>query len=382
MVSVVYTHDIFSRQTTGGISRYFAELIRGVAAVTPCRVAAGLHRNRHLAEVDGADVRGRYLGGRLAGFASPALRLLNRTRQEFSLPGRSDLVVHQTYFGFAPAATRGKTVVTVYDMMPELFGHASGSRLRLAGVMAAKRLSCRRADRVIAISETTKRDVCEHYGLDEAKVDAIPLGNSLAPFAGGDLSRPVARPYLLYVGTRSGYKNWSTLVTAIGSSPSLRDGFDLVCFGGGPLSDDERELIARSGLAGQVQLAGGDDRSLAAHYRHAAAYVCPSFYEGFGLPCVEAMGFGCPVVCSDRGSLPEVVGRAGVYFDPTDVDSIREAVERTVSDSALVARLKPLMAERERRFRWSDTVAATLESYRAVLGEETVPAVERTRKAA
>jgi len=381
VVSVVYTHDIFSRQATGGVSRYFAELIRGVAAVAECRVAAGLHRNRHLAEVT-TGVRGRYFGGRVAGLVAPAARLLNRAWQELELPGRSDVVVHQTYFGFIPPARRGRTVVTVYDMMPELFGHASGSRVRLAGLKAAKRLSCRRADRVIAISETTKRDVCEHYGLDEAKVDAIPLGNSLDRFEGDRFDRPVARPYLLYVGNRGGYKNWAKLVEAVGSAASLRRDFDLVCFGGGPFTGDELGLIGRAGLASRVHAARGDDEALAAHYRHAAAYVCPSLYEGFGLPCVEAMGLGCPVVCSDRGSLPEIVADAGIYFDPTDADSIRDAVERAVSDRSAVARLRPLMAEREKLFRWSRTVSATLETYRTVLGEMPRPMTEGTRKAA
>jgi glycosyltransferase involved in cell wall biosynthesis len=266
-------------------------------------------------------------------------------------------------------------------MMPELFGHASGSRARLAGLRAAKRLTCRRAERVIAISETTKRDVCERYGLPEDRVDAIPLGNSLGHLARREFERPHGAPYLLYVGNRSGYKNWSKLVKAVASSASLRDGFDLVCFGGGPLAADELALVERAGMAGQVHLAAGSDERLAAYYRHAAAYVCPSLYEGFGLPCVEAMGFGCPVVTSDGGSLPEVVGRAGVYFDPADLDSMRDAIERVTSDGELAARLKPLMAERERRFRWPETVAATLETYRRVTGEDSQPSIQ-TRKAA
>ena len=112
-------------------------------------------------------------------------------------------------------------------------------------------------------------------------------------------------------------------------------------------------------VADRVRFVQGNDEWLAAYYRHAAAYVCPSLYEGFGLPCVEAMGFGCPVVCSDRGSLPEVVGQAGIYFDPTAVASITVAIERVADDGATAAKLRPVMADRERRYRWSKTVAAS-----------------------
>lgn len=381
MVRVVYTHDIFSRQATGGISRYFAELIRGVAAAAESRVLAGLHWNRHLAEVPAADVRGRLLGrpaGRLLG---TVVRTANRLWQEFALPGGRDTVIHHTYYGFTSPARQGRLVVTVHDMIPELFAPSSPSA-RQAGLRLAKRLSCRRAERVIAVSENTKRDLCERYDLAEDRVDVIPHGNPLAHLAGREFDRPHGPPYLLYVGNRSGYKNWSRLVEAIAGSPSPRDSLDLVCFGGGPLQPDEARLIARAGMTGRVHMTAGGDEALAAYYRHAVAYVCPSLYEGFGLPCVEAMGFGCPVVCADRGSLPEVVGPAGIYFDPEDTDSIRQAVERAAFDGAAAKRLKPLMAERERNYRWSRTVAATIDTYRRAAGEDVGSATEEIRRAA
>lgn len=382
MVRVVYTHDIFSRQATGGISRYFAELIRGVATAAESHVLAGFHWNRHLADVSGAAVRGRLVSRPVGGLLGSALRTANRLWQGFLLPRGRNTVIHHTYYGFTSPAREGRLVVTVHDMIPELFAPANGSPARWAGLRLAKRLSCRRADRVIAVSNTTKCDLCERYDLPENRVDVIPHGNPLAHLTGCEFDRPHEAPYLLYVGNRSGYKNWAGLVEAIAGSATIRESLDLVCFGGGPFRPDESQLIGRSGLTARVHAAAGDDETLAAFYRHAAAYVCPSLYEGFGLPCVEAMGFGCPIVCADRGSLPEVVGPAGIYFDPDDAESIRQAIEQAAFDAAAAKRLKPLMAERERSYRWSRTVAATLRTYRHVAGEDVGGGTEEIRKAA
>lgn len=382
MVRVVYTHDIFSRQATGGISRYFAELIRGVSAAAESHVLAGVHWNLHLADLSGAAVRGRVVDRPLGRVLGSAIRAANRVWQGFSLPGGRDTVIHHTYYGFTSPARGRRLVVTVHDMIPELFAPANGSPVRWAALRLAKRLSCRRAERVIAVSSITKRDLCERYDLAEDRVDVIPHGNPLANLTGLEFDRPHEAPYLLYVGNRSGYKNWPALIEAIAGSAAVRESLDLVCFGGGPFRPDESQLIARSGLAARVHATAGDDETLAAYYQHATAYVCPSLYEGFGLPCVEAMGFGCPVVCADRGSLPEVVGPAGIYFDPDDADSIRQAIEQAAFDTAATRKLKPHMAERERGYRWSRTVAATLRTYRQAAGEDVGNSAEGIRKAA
>ncbi len=123
-------------------------------------------------------------------------------------------------------------------------------------------------------------------------------------------------PYLLYVGSRSGHKNFKGLLDAYSASPWLRKNFFLLCFGGGPFSAAEQAALAASASLERVRYLGGSDAVLAACYAHAALFVCPSFYEGFGIPLLEAMSLDCPVACSNSSSLPEVAGDAARLFDP------------------------------------------------------------------
>jgi glycosyltransferase involved in cell wall biosynthesis len=103
---------------------------------------------------------------------------------------------------------------------------------------------------------------------------------------------------------------------------------------------------------------------LARHYRYAAALVYPSLYEGFGLPTVEAMTFGCPIVASTGGSIPEIVGPAGVYFDPLSSEMLAETLRNLLFEESAKERLRVLMRERAKRFSWEETARQTLECYR------------------
>ena len=138
------------------------------------------------------------------------------------------------------------------------------------------------------------------------------------------------RPSLLYVGHRGGYKNFRTLLQAYGSSPILRE-FELIAFGGYPLLRDEQKEIRRLGITDRVRFESGSDRELAARYQAAAAFIYPSKYEGFGISPLEAMSHGCPVVCSNAGAIPELVGDAGVYLDPNNAEELRTALERVAT---------------------------------------------------
>jgi glycosyltransferase involved in cell wall biosynthesis len=158
--------------------------------------------------------------------------------------------------------------------------------------------------------------------------------------------------YLLFVGDRRPpYKNFARFSAAVARS-ELGRSCDLVCFGGGDLSDEERGELAALGLLDRTHVVSGPDAQLWKLYRHARALVYPSLYEGFGFPLIEAMTVGCPVVCSAAGPIPEVVGDAALSFDPTDVDSIAYAIDRVLADSALEARLRAAGPPRAQAFEW------------------------------
>jgi glycosyltransferase involved in cell wall biosynthesis len=144
----------------------------------------------------------------------------------------------------------------------------------------------------------------------------------------------------------------------LGASRRLAEAFQLACFGGGPLTPDERALVAKAGLAQDsvVQIEGDDDL-LASCYRHARLFVFPSEYEGFGMPLTEAMVQSCPIACSQASSFPEIAGAAAAYFDPLDVDSMRTAIEAIALDDG---RHAELAAKSGQRAAGSDVLLATL----------------------
>ena len=231
-----------------------------------------------------------------------------------------------------------------------------------------KALAAARADHVICISESTRRDAIEILGLPSEKTSVVYLGFDLMTTAGARAEEPVLsarEPYLLYVGNRGGYKNFLRLLEVCGGSPQLKAGYTLICFGGGAFHEDELKTMHRLGLdRGQVTQIGGEDQVLATLYKHAVALIFPSLYEGFGIPPLEAMSYDCPVVCSNTSSIPEVVGEAGEYFDPADTESMCAAIERVVMSESHRQSLIAKGRARLKCFSWDRCAAETLDIYR------------------
>jgi glycosyltransferase involved in cell wall biosynthesis len=170
------------------------------------------------------------------------------------------------------------------------------------------------------------------------------------------------------VGGRAGYKNFEGLLKAYGARPDLQKNYDLIVFGGGTLTTQESELIKLLGIpVEKIRHVTGDDAVLGELYQHAAVFVYPSFYEGFGIPPLEAMSFDCPVVCSNASSIPEVVGDAAVMIDPASPDMIGWAIEAVLSDPVMRQSLIERGRERLKWFSWQACARQTVDVYRQVL---------------
>ncbi|OBB97244.1 glycosyltransferase family 1 protein [Mycobacterium sp. 852002-30065_SCH5024008] len=370
-MKVAFDHHIFmlERYGYGGGPRYIFELASRLPAqgVSEVCVVAPLHINNYLA-VDSARgfTRGTHLPytlARLPGFVS-SLWLANQYVAPLAWRGVHPDIVHETYYAFKPVGKAQGRVVTVYDMIYELFPEEFPNAQQWS---AAKRAAVDRADHIICISENTRRDLIRLFDIDPGRTSVVHLGYSMTaePNVTKADFRP-GRPSLLYVGNRLGYKNFSTLLQAYSSSPILRE-FELVAFGGHPLLPGEQREIRRLGIGERVRFESGSDRELAAWYQAASAFIFPSKYEGFGLPPLEAMSHGCPVVCSNAGSIPEVVGDAGVYFDPDSAEDLRVALERVATGEQLQADLRARGYARIAAFSWDKCAAETAQIYREII---------------
>ncbi|MBX5470205.1 MAG: glycosyltransferase family 4 protein [Thermoleophilaceae bacterium] len=262
----------------------------------------------------------------------------------------------------APAADR-RAVVVVHDLAPlrhpEWYGRAYAAWQRaLLPVIA------RRARHLVAVSEFGRRELVELLGIDPARVTVIPdgVGERFRPGAPKPTALELPRPYVLAVGTRIARKNLAALDAA---ARMLRArGIDLVAAGAGrAYMRAEREPPARP--LGYVA-----ERDLPGLYANAEALVMPSVYEGFGLPCLEAMAAGTPVVAADRAALPETTGGAALLADPEDPEAFAAALERLLDDAELRDRLTSAGLARARELTWDRAARATDELLGRLLAED------------
>lgn len=268
------------------------------------------------------------------------------------------------------------TVLTIHDLIFRYFPehHKPLNRWYLNMTMP---LYCRRADHIIAVSEATRRDIINAYHIAPEKVSVIyeAADPRFQPQLRATVEAMRTRyhlpaEYLLYVGTIEPRKNLTRLLRVWEPLYLAKEAPRLVIAGKrGWLTGDFYTTLENSPARDGVLITGYiQDCDLPAIYAGATAFVFPSLCEGFGLPPLEAMACGTPVVCSDTSSLPEVVGEAALTFDPTDDAGIAEALRRIVKDKELQAELRELGVQRAAGFSWGRAAQETVSVYRKLVG--------------
>ena len=364
----MYDYQAFTRQFYGGVSRYFVEVAKrlSVAEGVELRVSAPFYINHYLQELQPGVVRGRRLSSAPKA-AGKLLNIYNQIATSHQAADYSPDILHETYFSkrAVPLRSNQARVVTVYDMIHERFPEYFNAWDKTA---RNKRLAVERADHVICISENTRRDLLEFVNVNSANVSVVHLGFDVQQSNDIPEERLIDAPYLLYVGIRSGYKNFQRLLEGYARNKMLHENYRLVCFGGGDFSSSEAQQIQDLKLPeDRLIWKGGSDSVLMKLYAHAAAFVYPSLYEGFGIPPLEAMAYGCPVVCSSGSSISEVVGDAGEFFDPRDSNAIAHAIEQVVDSQPRVAELAELGRQRLKRFTWEQCADGTHDVYSTLM---------------
>ena len=299
-------------------------------------------------------------------------------RIPFGLPARVQAdrvdVLHVTYV--APPIVSSRVVATVHDISYELFPETFSARDK-AILKTLVPGTLRRADAVITVSESSKRDIVNHYGTSPDKI--MVVYQSIAPnfrvLPKDDALRErlghfgIRGPYILAVGNLQPRKNLYRLILAY--ARLLRNGTyrgKLALVGKSKWQESSLFQLAHElGLDDQILFTGYvSDEDLVALYNGADVFVYPSLYEGFGLPPLEAMACGCPVVASDSSSLPEVVGDAGLLAPPQSDDAIAWAISRLVFEPGLRAELMARGLERVQRFSMTGAARQTLRLYQSV----------------
>lgn len=369
-MKIAYDHQIFA-QPYGGISRYFARIANGLldSGQEP-KIFVPFYLNNSLTSLPKSCINGRYIRR-----YPPKLSLFFNAYNSFSSRHqisrwKPDLV-HETYYSRIGSAPKDcTTVITVYDMIHELYKDDFSKK---DDTRTLKRIAINRADHVICISENTKNDLMSIYNIDEKKITVIHLGfdqfAKTNQISEGSFQK--MKPFLLYVGNRWGYKNFAGFLTAIASSKKLMSDFNVISFGASKFNKHELDLIKKLGFSeNQVRHVSGNDLLLGLYYRCARAFVYPSLYEGFGIPPLEAMAQECPVISSNTSSMPEVIGSAAYFFNPLSHDEIRNSIEAVVYSDSLISELKKRGNERLNYFSWANCSRQTLDVYQNLVGSE------------
>ncbi|HET7090854.1 MAG TPA: glycosyltransferase family 1 protein [Anaerolineae bacterium] len=284
-------------------------------------------------------------------------------------------VWHAPYYVMPYRRLSCPTIVTIYDVIPLALPQFWPARQRLIFSLA-HRLALRAARRVIAISESTRRDVIRRFHVDPGRVAVTPLAadERFRPQPESEVRRvrqayTLPERFILYVGINKPPKNLPRLVDAYAQLVAGSAELDFDCVIAGAWDNrypESRERAAHLGLGDGVRFLGSiPDADLPALYAAADLFVMPSLYEGFGLPVLEAMACGTPIACSDTSSLPEVAGDAGLFFNPYDIDQMASTMLRAMTDPALRAELRVRGLERARLFSWERVARQTVDVYRA-----------------
>lgn len=260
-------------------------------------------------------------------------------------------------------------VVTVHDLFPLDRTIPSPERLRLS-FQRLIQPAIEDARRIIVPSHFVEHEVATMFPSAAQRIRVVPLGVSDA-FAPSERGRPYAQPYVVWIGRLDERKNLERLLQAwLQLSERLQSSVRLVLIGPWTLQHVERSHPQLAQLMGDARctvLSHVTPEEHAQLLTHAEALVFPSLAEGFGLPVVEAMKCGCPVITSSVSSLPEVGGSAAVYVDPRSVASIRDGIEHVLTDTKLREQLRSAGMLRARTFSWDACAAATVEVYNQAL---------------
>jgi glycosyltransferase involved in cell wall biosynthesis len=384
-IRILFEPQMFNRQKYGGITRYFFELLMNlhndeeIDFILPLVFSSNHYLKKapfikcpnllKPIKIEGENPFSKFMSIPIWKISKRIYKFqqyLNRIKLHKTIATKDFDICHPTYYNseILRYVKNKPVVVTVHDMIYELFPEYFPDD----PFPAYKKDLIKIARKIIANSENTKRDLIKIHNVPADKIEVIYLGCSLNK-RDLDIKKNMHLPeeYILFVGERKNYKNFIFFMNSIAPLTKKHKNMEVICTGNKDFSASERALIDSLNLSKRVSHYSVSDDLLFELYKKATVFVFPSLYEGFGIPILEAFSAGCPVACSNKGSLPEVAGDAAVFFDPKDEDSICNAVDQLISDKAFRNGLINKGYERLRNFSWQETAHRTKKLYMSLM---------------
>lgn len=383
-MKVLYDHQIFEHQRIGGVSRYFSEIIKHLPTSIEAEISIRYSFNEYLRNTNISFEWKDYLLSydnflpqinfkgkkRLQLYAEKYLpskypNFINLNKEESIrklIKGDFD-IFHPTFFDdyFLDYIGNKPYVLTVHDMIIELYPEFINS----PGFVKRKKKLIDNAAHIIAVSENTKQDIINVFDTDPNKISITYHASSLDSL--DKISETLPNKYLLYVGDRRlGYKNFSFFISSIQNLLTDIDDLYLVCTGE-YFTNEELAFFEALGIKDKVKIIFVDDNKMFDLYHRAEMFIYPSYYEGFGIPILEAFQAECPVVLTNCSCFPEVAKDGGVYFNHKSPSDLRKSILELLNNKKYRCDVKEKGTNRLKKFSWEQSAQKTAEIYAKVL---------------
>lgn len=363
-MKILIDHQIFCIQQYGGISRYFNVLMKTNDNLEVENTT--VFTNNYYLNLDKLK---KYISFFFKNNFRGKRHILNYLNKYFSIAkikkGKFD-IFHPTYYDpyFLKYLNDKPFVLTVHDMTHEKLSEFCPKNDKTS---SNKKILAHKASKIIAVSNSTKNDLIEIFGIEESKIEVIYHGNSM--LLNDSLNSGINFPsnYLLFVGIRGGYKNFTLFIESISKLLNEDLSLSVVCAGGGKFNKKEKTLFKKLNIQSSVFQYDLNDNLLAQLYTKAIAFVFPSLYEGFGIPILESFACNCPLICSNTSSLPEIASDGAEYFDPYSKESIYQVVKKVIENKNIRNSIIKKGKERLKYFSWAKTALETKKIYEDIL---------------
>ncbi|OGU60054.1 MAG: hypothetical protein A2X64_07615 [Ignavibacteria bacterium GWF2_33_9] len=374
-MKILYDPQIFNLQVFGGISLYYKKLLEEFNFNNTDEINFKLpiiySDNKYLKNFQLINTFS--LTEKNFPFKKQYIKLLNsinRNKTVKELNKQDFDIYHPTYFDdyFLNHIKNKPFILTVHDMTNEVVPEYFVFDKRADETIKIKKKLIESANRIIAISENTKKDIMRFCEVDEDKIDVIYHGLPFDSTESQNESNDLPERYVLFIGQRSKYKNFISYLLSISNILQEDDSLYLVTAGGNPFTEEEQNIIHSLNLSKKIIYKQIDsEEALISFYKHALCFVFPSLYEGFGFPILEAFQCDCPLLASNTSSFPEVAGNAAVYIDPYNQESMENGTKKIIYDENLMQELIKNGREQLKIYSWAETARLTKQAYTKAL---------------
>lgn len=361
-MKIVFNYQIFFQQQYGGISNYFYHLYKELNKNkdNQIKIHAPIHKNSYLNKIAKENISG-FFTKKIPSKLNPLINFYNKKISEYYIKKFKPDILHNTYYYSQKInLIKTKKFCTVYDMVNEKFPNYFTNSKEITKL---KKKTIDDSDHVFCISNNTKKDLVELFNISEKKISITHLASTLKKKDYDKNKKKIFNDCLLFVGSRKGYKNFYGLCEAFSRSKLLKNNFRIISFGGEKYSYYDKNILEKFKISDKVLFFDDSNYDLSFLYQNVRAFIFPSFYEGFGLPLLEAMENNCVVISSNGGSLKEIGGKYIEYFDPYSSDDIIRVIEKILNSETLMQNNILFGTNRSKDFSWEKCAALTLKKY-------------------